>query len=309
MMTLYPKLNLYSFGNLPWKMNLFRLSLLFVLLGFVACRSSLPTYVKAPKKGLPEIVTYGQEGLPSVSAHRGGRYYSGYPENSLELFAYTSSRVKAIIECDVSMSSDGILFLMHDNTLDRTTNGKGKVSQKDWMEIRELYLKDDLGTITDFRVPTLDEALQWGKNKVWFTLDVKRGVPFEKVVEAIDKNKAGNYSAIITYNMDAAKEVYSLDSTLLISVGIRNLDEFERYKKSGIPSKNMIAFTGTREQSPGLFEAIHKEGIVCLFGTLGNLDRQVKAKGDHLYKKYRQNGADILATDRPIEAGKALLDK
>ena len=44
-----------------------------------------------------------------------------------------------------------------------------------------------------------------------------------------------------------------------------------------------------------------------MLGTLGNLDRQVQAKGDHLYQKFRQRGADILATDRPLEAAKAIL--
>lgn len=288
------------------EMNVIRLFAVFLTLLLVSCKSSLPTYLKAPRKGLPSTVTYGQEKLPHVSAHRGGRFYPGYPENSLQLFAYTSSLVRTIIECDVAMSKDSVLFLMHDNTLDRTTNGSGRVADKNWSEIQELFLKDDLGTETTFRIPSLEETLKWGKNKVWFTLDIKRGVPFERVVKAIRENKAGRYSAIITYNLDAAKEVYGLDSTLLISVGIRNLEELERYKKSGIPAKNMIAFTGTRRQSPELFEAIHKEGIVCLFGTLGNIDRQIKSKGDELYREFLDQGVDILATDRPVEASRAL---
>ncbi|MCI4669426.1 MAG: glycerophosphodiester phosphodiesterase family protein [Bacteroidia bacterium] len=278
---------------------------LFIPLAFFSCKTS-SSFVKASKEGLPEKVTYGKAGLPVVSAHRGGRYYAGFPENSIELFAYTASQVKTIIECDVSMSKDSILLLMHDNSLDRTTTGKGKVKEKSWSDMEALYLKDDLGTVTTFRVPELDDVLKWGKNKVWFTLDVKRGVPFSMVVDAIHKRNAAGYAAIITYNLDAAKEVHALDSNLLISVGIRNMEDLERYKKSGIPLKNLIAFTGTREPKAELYQALHEEGIVCLLGTLGNLDRQAKAKGDHLYKKFRKAGADILATDRPLEAYKAL---
>lgn len=280
---------------------------ILLLLMLTACKTSLPTYLKAPKAGLPSAVTFGQKNLPFISAHRGGRNYPAYPENSLELFAYTSSQARTIIECDVSMSKDSVLLLMHDNKLDRTTTGTGKVVEKNWSEIEKLHLKDDLGDTTSFKVPKLDDALRWGENKVWFTLDVKRGVPFERVIDAIRRNKAERHTAIITYNLNAAKEIHQLDSTLLISVGIRSIEELDRCKKSGIPTQNLIAFTGTRRQKPELFEAIHHAGIICIFGTLGNIDRQIKKKGDGMYMEFLGQGVDILATDRPVEAYKAII--
>ena len=67
----------------------------------------------------------------------------------------------------------------------------------------------------------------------------------------------------------------------------------------------MIAFTGTSEPSPDLYKMLHENGIQCILGTLGNLDKSANAKGDQLYNKFILNGADILATDRPLEASKA----
>jgi len=277
-----------------------------LLLLIFSCRTSLSTYLEAPEQGLPRKVSYGEENLPMVSAHRGGRYYKGYPENSIELFAFTSSQVEAIIECDVNMSKDSVLLLMHDRSLDRTTTGEGKVREKNWKEIRKLKLVDDFGNLTDYRVPSLKETLKWAEDKVWLTLDVKRGVPYKMVIDLVQQMKAQSYAAIITYSFDAAKEVYGLDSTLLISVGIRDEESLGRYKQSEIPMDNLIAFTGTREPDPSIYKALHEEGVICMLGTLGNLDKQVQTKGEHLYKNFRKRGADILATDRPLEAFKAL---
>ncbi|MEO0898273.1 MAG: glycerophosphodiester phosphodiesterase family protein [Bacteroidota bacterium] len=278
-----------------------------LLLLVYACRTGKETYVRAAKPSLVERVTFGQPNLPTISAHRGGRYYAGYPENSIELFAYTAGKARAIIECDVSMSKDSVLFLMHDWSLDRTTTGEGKVAEKNWADMKDLKLEDDFGTLTSYTIPTLDQTLSWAKNKVWLSLDIKRGVPFSMVVDAINTYNASSYAAIITYNIDAAKEVYKLAPNVLISAGIRNIEDLKRYKESGIPMKNLIAFTGTKEPDPAVYKALHEEGIVCMLGTLGNLDKRVKAKGnDKLYENYVKKGADILATDRPLEAAKVL---
>ncbi len=68
----------------------------------------------------------------------------------------------------------------------------------------------------------------------------------------------------------------------------------------------MLAFTGTRLSDESLYKRLHNEDIVCMLGTLGNLDRQAEAKGSQLYKTWKSKGVDILATDRPFEAFNAI---
>ncbi|MBC6608032.1 glycerophosphodiester phosphodiesterase family protein [Hymenobacter sp. BT188] len=254
----------------------------------------------------PQVFRY-RPGLPArVSAHRGGGNYPGYPENALESFAYLVGQTPMIIECDIDLTRDSVLMLLHDKTLDRTTTGTGPLINKTWAECQEYRLEDNFGTATNFRIPTLEQALRWGKDKCLFTLDVKRGVPFTKVVDMIHRTNAASYAAVITYNAPDAATVYRLDPQLMISVSIGGQEDYERLRAAGVPDQNMIAFVGTAEPDPALYQFLHTKGIACILGVLGNLDKQAETRGDQQYRTFVQNGADILATDRPLEVAQAL---
>ncbi|MDW7691588.1 glycerophosphodiester phosphodiesterase family protein [Flammeovirgaceae bacterium SG7u.111] len=240
-----------------------------------------------------------------VSAHRGGPE-SGFPENCIETFENTCNSQPSIIECDIAISKDGKLLMMHDYSLDRTTNGTGKVLEKEWNYIKSLKLKDTKGAITEFSVPTLKEALEWGKGKAILMLDVKRGVPFEKVVKEVRETHSEAFVAIITYSAEDAKKVYELAPELMLSVSARNTDELERLLSAGIPTNRMVAFTGTTSSAPEHYIKLHELGIFCIMGTMGNLDKKAEQKGIEVYQKLLDNGVDILATDRPTEAYKAI---
>lgn len=241
-----------------------------------------------------------------VSAHRGGPY-PGYPENTLETFELIANKTSAVIECDVVMTSDSILVLLHDDTLERTTNGEGKVANFTYEDLQQLQLVDNEGTITPFRIPTLDEVLAWGKDRVLFTLDVKRGVPFEKVINAVEKYDATSYAAIITYRINDAELVHSLNQDLIISVSAGSEQALEQIVKSGIPVENLLGFMGTREPDQAHYEKVKALGIKTILGTLGNLDKSAAAKGnDQIYLTYIANGANIIATDRPLEVAAVL---
>lgn len=286
-------------------MNLFRLALLIFLWFSLGCKPS-HHLTDVPGQDLPAFLSHPQPKAPPISAHRGGGY-PGYPENCLESFGHIVQQAPALIECDVRMSADSVLLLMHDRSLDRTTTGTGLVASQTWAQMRELQLKDVEGQTTAYRIPTLERTLTWARKKqVILTLDVKRGVPFEKVVEAIAATESQAYAAIITYNLADARQVYELDERLLISVGMRNQEELTRALDSGIPPRNMIAFTGTRLSSPDLYRAIHAEGMLTILGTLGNLDEQAQAKGDSLYADWAARGVDIFSSDRPFAVARAL---
>lgn len=241
---------------------------------------------------------------PLVSAHRGGPA-SGYPENALETFALYLSEQPIIIETDIEITKDSVLVMMHDKTLDRTTTGKGAVANYTLEELKTLYLKDNEGKITTYRIPTLEEVLNWGKGKVIYTLDVKRGVPFKKVVELVKKTGAESNSIIITYNANQAEEVYRLAPELLISVSLRNAADLERLKSMGIPEGNMVAFVGTSEPNPSVYELLGSRKIPTILGTMGNLDKQAVTRGEEVYRNLYRKGADVLSTDNPSAALKA----
>jgi len=268
-------------------------------------KTTTHTLTLASAEEAQEFFTWTADRKPMVSAHRGGPY-AGFPENAIETFENVLAYTPAIIEFDVELTKDSVLILMHDNTLDRTTNGSGKVSDHTWDEIRQLNLKDPEGNLTNYRVPSLIEALVWSRDKTILTVDVKKSVPFERVVKEIEATGTVPNAAVITYNFEDAKKVHELNQDLMLSVTIRNKEEIQRMEETGIPWDNVIAFTGLSERSPEFNDELHKKGVFTILGVLGNLDQKAAARGDQLYIKFVKNGADILATDRPIEVGKVL---
>jgi glycerophosphoryl diester phosphodiesterase len=151
------------------------------------------------------------------------------------------------------------------------------------------------------------DVLKWCiSNNVIVTVDIKRSVSQEVVINAIREAHAEDVSVIITYDVKQAKTAYTLAPDLLLSVSARNDDEYTRLLAAQIPTKNMLAFTGTRLSDASLFERLHADDIVCMLGTLGNLDKQAEARGNALYLKWKEVGVDIFATDRPFEAYNAI---
>ena len=70
-----------------------------------------------------------------VSGHRGGML-DGYPENCIESFEKTLTYMESFFEIDPRLTKDGVIVLMHDETIDRTTTGKGKVSDYTYATIQ-----------------------------------------------------------------------------------------------------------------------------------------------------------------------------
>jgi hypothetical protein len=97
-----------------------------------------------------------------IAAHRG--FWRGAPENSLQAVTQSAARGAHIVEIDVRRTKDGELVLMHDDTVDRTTNGTGRVADLTLAQIKALRLRAGLGgaqaTLTDQTVPTLFDAMQ-----------------------------------------------------------------------------------------------------------------------------------------------------
>lgn len=243
---------------------------------------------------------------PLISCHRGGPV-SGFPENAIATFANSVKLHPSIIECDAALTKDSVLVMMHDDRLDRTSTGTGRIGEKSFGELKALQLKDNDGKVTAFHIPTLDEVLKWGKDKVIFTLDVKRGVPYKKMIEAVRRNKAEAYIVMITYNVGQAEEVHRLAPDLMISASIRSVADLERLNQAGIPNDRIVAFVGTSAPEKSVYDYLHSKGIWCILGTMGNLDNSSKSQGEKLYRTLIENGADILSSDRGIESANELM--
>ena len=96
--------------------------------------------------------------LPAVIGHRGAAAYA--PENTLEGIREAARRGARWVEFDAKLTGDGVVILMHDDTLDRTTNGRGPVAQASYREIGLLDAGAWFGAAwRGTRVPRLADAL------------------------------------------------------------------------------------------------------------------------------------------------------
>lgn len=119
-----------------------------------------------------------------VAAHRAD--WHAAPENSLPAIQSCIDNGVDIVEVDNKLTKDGFLVIMHDQTVDRTTNGKGKVSDYTLAEIKKLRLKDKDGNLTSECIPTFEEVMNLCRGKVMVNID-QSYYYWDKVMEILKK--------------------------------------------------------------------------------------------------------------------------
>lgn len=287
-----------------------KLLLLFIALGLLGFAFIAPVrhhYISFnTAKEFQDFLNKKTPRYPLLSAHRGGPM-PGFPENAIETFENATLYQPLIIEFDVALSKDSVLVIMHDDKLDRTSTGIGLVSSHNYAELQKFTLKDQDGKVTKFKIPTLEEVLYWGKDKVLFTIDLKKGVPYQKVIAAVRRTKSETNSIIITYNANQAAELHQLAPDVMISATVKSKADLERLNSMGVPNDKIVAFVGVAAPDKSLYQYLRSKGISSILGTMGNLDRSAKANPNKaVYTKLVSDGADFLSTDDVVLAGNQL---
>lgn len=259
---------------------------------------------------LQDLLHYSGNSLPLVCAHRGGAR-ENFPENCIETFENTLKHTFAIIECDPRYSKDSVIVLLHDPTLERTTTGSGRVADSNLEELKKLRLKDPMGNITDYRIPTLDEALEWSRGKAVLLLDEK-DISVKTRLKKITEHNAEANAIITIYRYDDAKLCYSLNQDIMIQVFISGIEKAVEFEKTGMPWKNIIASVGHKNPTDTiLYKYIHQRGSLCTAASMETIDRKYQrglVKDFNLLKD-EYNGfltIDFIQTDLPVELGSML---
>jgi len=245
--------------------------------------------------------------------HRGGPTRD-YPENAIETLDRTLKAGTRGMEIDIAQTKDGVLVLMHDDELERTTTGEGPVSDRTWAEIRQLRL-ETYSKVTDFRPPTLEDALAWAmQNNVLLELDKKKSAPFEPIIAAVRAAKAENNVFIITYNDEQAIEVHSKAPDLVITATVHSPAHLEELLGKGVKADRLVAWTGTETPDTELWKALAARQIESAFGTLGprssSLDGKYWADDDGSeYTSLVSSGLPILVTDLTDKVSRQLTEE
>jgi len=165
---------------------------------------------------------------PMIIAHRG---FSGhYPENTLRAFKEALKLQADAIELDVRRTQDGTLVVIHDETVDRTTDGSGYVSKLTWDEIKGLDagIKKDKEFAGE-RIPTLDEALELVNGQTMLIVEIKEPDTVAQVIDTIKRHNAQDWVNLVSFHAEAiasAKELIpQISRTLIGGADIGTSDE------------------------------------------------------------------------------------
>jgi glycerophosphoryl diester phosphodiesterase len=244
---------------------------------------------------------------PIVSGHRGGKE-DGLPENSIAAFENTLKYTTSFFEIDPRLTKDSVIILMHDATLERTTNGKGKVSDYTWAELQQLNLKDADGNVTRYRIPTLAEAIDWARGKTILSLDYK-GVPYSMTAALIAKKKAHAFVMVGIQNMKQAQFYLQDNKNYMFAMFIDRPEKLDEIEAAGIPLRQVMAYVGPQDnpENKPLYDLLHEKGIMCMVAAAPVYDKLPTAEErKSAYQRIIQNGVDIIESDLPIEVSRAL---
>lgn len=163
-------------------------SLVFPVTGPAVSREHSPA---TSREAVLERRLAGPDGAIMVVAHRG--CWKGSSENSIDAIEACVAADIDMVELDVRATRDGVLVLMHDDSVDRMTDGTGKVEDMDWADLRTLRLREGQGrhedgtptALTNRRIPTFDEALRAAKGRILINVDAKTALSAD-VLRQID---------------------------------------------------------------------------------------------------------------------------
>lgn len=274
-----------------------RIFLLLILLG-----TGLLAFQNDPclPASLPDYFAWKPERkTPIYMAHRMAPPAEGFAENSLRAMERSFTKYQCVIqEIDVRMTSDSVLVLLHDDTLERTSNGKGKLNQQRWADVQQLQLKDTRGNVLrNERIPLFDEVLALAKGKTLLALDMKPGTDPLRMMRAVEKHQMIGQVFVICYTLQEAQMLHAKYPSLMLALGFNTPEQVAAIKTSGIPFRNIIALT-TREALPvGYYREINEMGITTSFSAFGGIDTlQGKAFSD-AYTTVLGRANGIICTD------------
>ncbi len=269
--------------------------------------TSLQTLAIKNTHELHDFFKYTGKDIPIISGHRGGTT-KGYPENCIATFENTLRHTPAFFEIDPRLTKDSVVVLMHDATLDRTTNGKGKVSDYTWEELKKFKLKDPEGNVTPYGIPTLDEVIAWSKGKTIINLD-KKDVPLAMTMKKLKQHNAAAHVMLTVHNPEQAKYYYDNIPGVMFSAFVKTKKELEAYEKAGVPWSSIMAYVGpeNKPENKEMYDLLHARGVMCMISAAPTYDKlKDPTARKKAYQETFEMGADVLESDLPIEVAAAI---
>jgi glycerophosphoryl diester phosphodiesterase len=230
--------------------------------------------------------------------------YADYAENSLKTLEYLEKSFEGspvMAEVDVRKSKDGTLFLLHDNTLERTTTGTGKIEESTDDYLKSLKLRNGKGDVLDESIPTLANLLDFvAKRKIFIMLDVKID-DWKQIMDLVKSKKAVEKCLVLTFKPENSKKAHELSPDMLVSCLVKDRADWNEISKI-VPAKVMMAYVNKSTPADVIEEMKSKK--IFLVTDASEVERNNGVTYDVAF--YKNIGVNVLVTDLPREV-KALM--
>ncbi|NHJ05170.1 MAG: glycerophosphodiester phosphodiesterase [Candidatus Heimdallarchaeota archaeon] len=200
--------------------------------------------------------------LPIIFGHRGAS--SEHPENTMKAFKQAFIEGALGIEFDVRFSADNEIVIIHDELINRTSDGIGKVNSLTLKELRNF----DFGL--GEKIPTLKEVLLEFGNKFWLNIEIKEVGLEEQLVRLLSQNKISEKFVVSSFYGEVLNKIKEISSKIptafLYDFPINNLDELtNEIQIDGIhPGKNQI--------NQKLIDQAHERSLSVRGWTIDEID-------------------------------------
>ncbi len=151
---------------------------------------------------------------PIIIAHRGASAYA--PENTISSFEKAIEMEALIIETDVHQTKDSVVVIMHDLSVDRTTNGKGVIKDLNYDKFKQLSIKQQKTVLTE-HPPTLEEAIIAINGRCKLLIELKKGNSYYPNIEKHIVDLIAKYNA-----QSWIYTIHSFDKEALINIAKRD---------------------------------------------------------------------------------------
>jgi glycerophosphoryl diester phosphodiesterase len=224
-----------------------------------------------------------------VISHRGEHVH--HPENTMAAFQAAIDAGADYFELDVRTTSDGKFVIMHDSTLDRTTNGSGEVHKHTFDEIRALDAGAKFSpSFAGTKVPTLDEAFDLAHGKINVYVDTKYADP-QQLVDTIVRHDMQNH-VVIYGNPFFLYEVHKIQPTLRVMPETISPDICKFFVRAMQPQ--VLAFDAN-DFKDGVIDCAKQANAQIYVDRLGDADNP------DAWQKAIDLGANGIQTNLPAE--------
>lgn len=263
--------------------------LLFI---FFSCSVKKGTYAELERKS---------NNKTWIVAHRAETGEDLYPENSIKAIQSCIELGINIVEIDVRETKDGQLVVMHDKTVNRTTNGKGTVADFTLNQIKALNLTHK-GKVTDYKVPTLEEVFQVVKKKVIVDLDIKLDTiaSYQKIADLIKKYQIADQMIVFLYDKEDIPATKKMFTGANIMPRAHSVEEVMAIQQQ-YPFIKIIHIDEDSYDATLMKNLINKKMRIWM-NALGDHDRMQKA-GKNGFSKLFENypNINVVQTDLGVQ--------